>query len=297
MRKAAGLCTVFSLFAGLAAGAPSVVVMTPQWGLSDGDTRVIITGIGLDEVVSVQFDGYDAAEVTHLSTSAIEVVTPWHPVGSASVWLNIPDGDSVLAGSFDFRDTEVPDAAGCYGGGGGDGEGEGETPSEPQIPDDVSPQDGTGGSCGEATIYHSSEKALVERKIVCCLWSAASRAPIIDATLSLEPAAGPPASGSADGNYFLTISDPGTYILTVSTPDFGECRYTVTMEAYEAMVVVALGMGGSTEGKGAADSVAPGGSRERHLGGDASVVMTLLIFLCRPAIGGIRSRRRQPEAR
>lgn len=90
--------------------APGVRALSPDTGFSRGGALVTLSGIGLEDVEAVYFDG-TLAPTVQLSEYAVEVVAPAASAGVVDVTLSMPDADLDLAEAFTYVDAPIFDAA------------------------------------------------------------------------------------------------------------------------------------------------------------------------------------------
>ena len=81
----------------------------PVRGSAEGGETVNLYGTGFDEEAEVHFDA-EAAQVTFVSSTELEVLTPGGEPGSVSVTVENPDGEqSVLADAYEYVEGDEPD--------------------------------------------------------------------------------------------------------------------------------------------------------------------------------------------
>jgi hypothetical protein len=90
-------------------GAPTISSLKPASGPTSGGTTVAIRGSNLDGVWSVSFAGVPAVQVTDVSTTEVDAVTPSSLVpGQVHVTVVGPHGTSDVSSSDVFRYTTPP---------------------------------------------------------------------------------------------------------------------------------------------------------------------------------------------
>ncbi|MDR3443067.1 MAG: IPT/TIG domain-containing protein [Legionella sp.] len=96
--------------------------INPTTGAASGGTAVTLTGSGLTGTTAVTFDGVPATNVHVVNATTVTAVTPAHAVGSVTVQITAPTGNSSLANGYTYVTTTVgqPSSGGivaCLGGG------------------------------------------------------------------------------------------------------------------------------------------------------------------------------------
>ena len=75
--------------------------------------------------------------------------------------------------------------------------------------------------------YLGKGKAMIASSLACVVWNANNRKPILNATVSINPAVYPPLTQNIDGVYTFSSIPDGTYTINITAPNF-ESRQVIT---------------------------------------------------------------------
>jgi hypothetical protein len=92
-------------------GAPSVTSVSPAQGPVAGNTKVLITGVNLEEASKVEF-GSTEATIEAKTATTIEVKSPSHAAGIVDVTVTAPGGTSATGAGDKFTYLAVPAVTG-----------------------------------------------------------------------------------------------------------------------------------------------------------------------------------------
>lgn len=81
---------------------PSLTAIAPTSGDAAGGTTVRLTGAGFSQAATVTFGGAAASQVTLISATELDVVTPSHAAGAVDVAVTVDGATATLAGAFTY---------------------------------------------------------------------------------------------------------------------------------------------------------------------------------------------------
>lgn len=90
---------------------PALASLTPATGPSTGGTLITLTGTFFTADAQVTFGGTPATQVTVMSATTIQAVTPAHAAGAVDVVVSSASGTSTLAAAFTYQ-AAAPTIAG-----------------------------------------------------------------------------------------------------------------------------------------------------------------------------------------
>lgn len=84
--------------------APTITLVSPNMGATEGGTPVTITGTNFTGATSVTFGGTPAPNLIVVSSTTITVTTPAHPTAEADVVVSTPGGTATRVEGYFFAD-------------------------------------------------------------------------------------------------------------------------------------------------------------------------------------------------